>query len=217
MGGASTNRSWKPQSHLSWPGEMDLRWSCLPPSLGGRDVGLLPAVNPGNLDAKFFAEADRGVVVAEPVGIGPEIELIPLGAAVEAPVRVFGDVGGKRSAFSSLGAVQRTRAAAFIAPRLLGVEAKQVENVLHSSCSSHCLKVNTWHETSFLHERMGRRPFRSLSTLEKGTGTIPPFRFSYSVASRQACGGGGPFSRATPGPRPNVRSSPPMRRGVWLA
>jgi hypothetical protein len=58
------------------------------------------------------------------------------------------------------------------------------------------------------------RSVPSLSIVGNGN---DPGVVSHSVASPPACGVAVRLARATPGPRPSVRSSPPARRGALLA
>ena len=81
-------------------------------------------MNPWDFDAETFAEIESRVVKADPMGVGPEVQLVPFGSALEALVGVFREIDAERSAFVPFGAMHWARATAFVAPRRCGSEVK---------------------------------------------------------------------------------------------
>ncbi len=108
-------------------------------------LNRLPAVNPRNLQPEPLAQVDGCGVRRQTIDVGPQVQCVPLGAALEALVGMLGDVDGERSARGALGTMRGAGAATLVARRFRWNEAQQVKHVLHSGRGSDSLKVDARH------------------------------------------------------------------------
>ena len=147
---------------------------------------------------------------------GPEFQVVASAAAFVAAVTPLGDVDGEVAGPAGGGVVQGTGSVPLVAGALGGLEAEQVQDLLHADFPAKPVEVNSGHVFSLGDVECcggigGAGPFRSLF-LSKGNGNDPRDVCRHEAqgvtgdaASLWGCGGVG---RRVPG----IRAFAPVAR-----
>ena len=172
------------------------------------------AMHPGNFLARAATEIEGCLMQRQLGGSRPQLKLIALAVAAMATVTTDRHVHGEASMTSGRGFVQGTTSVPLVARSLAGLEAEQVEHLLHRDLCAKPVEVDPWHDAPFLRwvacwTRAVPFPFNSIG----GTGTPPGSVDTLPTGGRAADPAG--LLPTTPGPRPGVRSSRPGCRGAW--
>jgi hypothetical protein len=107
-------------------------------------IGSAP-VDPGNFDAESFAKVN-GCFINALIGCGgPQVQLVTLGPAPEATIRVFGEINRKRATSRGSRSVDRTSSPHLVATRAGRDKIEQFQNLPDRNLGAQCLKINAWH------------------------------------------------------------------------
>ena len=109
-------------------------------------VRLLPAMYPGDFHAQCVTEIDRRLIEGQLGSSRPQLELIALAVAAMATVTADRHVHGEASGTRGRGFVQRTTSVPLVACSLAGLEAEQVEYLLHRDLLAKLVEVDTRHD-----------------------------------------------------------------------
>jgi hypothetical protein len=124
-------------------------------------------VNPGNVLAEALAQVNGRSVQTQPVGVRPEVQLVPLRKALEALVRVLANVDGERAALGAFRAMHGAGAATLVAARFRRVEVQQLKDLLHRDSGSNGAKVDPRHRCGSIMGRDFRDPQRTRDVRKK--------------------------------------------------
>ena len=92
-----------------------------------------------------MAQVDRRRMKAEPVRVGPQVQLVSLGPTLEAPIGVLRKIDREHAARAALRTMHWTRTTTLVALRFRGAELEQLKYVLHSDNRSKGAKIDPRH------------------------------------------------------------------------
>ena len=102
-------------------------------------------MDPRDLDVCLFAKADGCLIQVAMVDRGPQVELIPFGAALETLPGVFTEIGGKRTTVGVGRTVDGTRPANVLAVGLHGKKSDQLQHAFKRNLAAYLRVINARH------------------------------------------------------------------------
>ena len=108
----------------------------------------LPAMNPGNLQAKSFTQVRGCIVNAQSLHGGPEFDLPSRGPTLEAVIAIGRQVRRKNTASRGNRFVDRAWAAQLIAGSCRGEESDELENLRNRNARANHVKIDAGHEAT---------------------------------------------------------------------
>ena len=97
------------------------------------------------MDVCLFAKADGCLIQVAMVDRGPQVELIPFGAALETLPGVFTEIGGKRTTVGVGRTVDGTRPANVLAVGLHGKKSDQLQHAFKRNLAAYLRVINARH------------------------------------------------------------------------
>ena len=102
-------------------------------------------MNPGNFSAELVAKIDRSLIERS-LGQGrPKLNLVAVAVTLMAIVATGRHVHREESRTSAPAIMQRTSSVPLITPSMYGLEAQQVEYLLHRDLGAKRVEVDTGH------------------------------------------------------------------------
>jgi hypothetical protein len=124
-----------------------------------------PALDPGYLSTQAPAQVDRSLMQGQLADGCPQLQLVPVTVTTMAVVTPQRHVHGEAATMPRL--VHGTTPVPLGAGASRPLEAQQVEYLLHADLDTQPVEVHAWHGIA-----LTPGPFRSLLTVEEGTGTV---------------------------------------------